>query len=289
MRVATFSIVGFDPAVEEWGIAVASKFLAAAAVVPWARARVGAIATQALANLSYGPLGLEMLEGGASAGETVDRLTASDDGRGHRQVGIVDARGRSATFTGSECFEWAGGVSGEGFAIQGNILVGREVVERMREAYLGSRGSLADRLLEALLTGDRTGGDRRGRQSAGVVVVREGGGYGGHTDRALDLRVDDHPDPVPELIRLRSLHRLYLEKPSDEDVLAVDREIGREIQDALAVLGAFDAERTGRYDDSTAKALQAYMGIENLEERWLEGDRIDRNVLDYLRQRVKKL
>lgn len=281
--VATFSIVASDLEAEEWGIAVASKFLAVGSVVPWLQAKIGAVATQAWANLSFGPDGLQLLASGKPAKEVIDELVAGDEGREHRQVGIVDAQGRSATFTGKECFDWAGGVDGDGLAIQGNILSGPEVVESMREAFLSSTGVLADRLLQALLAGDRSGGDRRGRQSAALVVVREGGGYGGHTDRALDLRVDDHPDPVPELIRLRSIHRLLLETTRPEDELTINSEIASEIQSMLSSVGSYSGDLTGVYDEVTAKSLRDYMSTENLEQRWLDGNRIDRNVLEYMR------
>lgn len=288
MNIATFSIAASDLETEEWGVAVASKFLAAGAVVPWAKAKVGAIATQALANLSYGIEGLEGLEKGSSAKEIVEEVTAADEGRDHRQLGVVDSQGRAATYTGKECFEWAGGVTGDGFAAQGNILTGPEVVEGMKEAFEASDGPLADRMLEALLAGDRAGGDRRGRQSAGVVVVREAGSYGGFTDRALDLRVDDHPDPVPELVRLRGLHRLYLEAAGAEDVLDLDEITTGELQEALTGLGVLDDHQEGVYDESTSKALKDLMGVENLEMRWVEGGRIDRQVLEYIKQKAAR-
>jgi uncharacterized Ntn-hydrolase superfamily protein len=288
MDIATFSIAACDLEVEEWGVAVASKFLAAGAVVPWARAKAGAIATQALANLSYGLEGLERLEKGSSAEEIVEAVTSADEGREHRQLGVVDSQGGAATYTGKECFEWAGGVTGDGFAAQGNILTGPDVVESMKEAFEAAEGPLADRMLQSLLAGDRTGGDRRGRQSAGILVVREGGSYGGFTDRALDLRVDDHPDPVPELVRLRGLHRLYLEAADPEDVLELDDATIRDLQDALAGLGALGDHEEGVYDESTSKALRDLMGVENLEMRWVEGERIDSHVLGYIKDKAAR-
>lgn len=281
-KVATFSIAGFDPNADEWGIAVASKFLAVGAVVPWARAKVGAVATQAFANLTFGPRGLDLLADGRSAKEVVDELVSSDLGSEHRQVGVVDFEGESATFTGEECLEWAGGTAGEGFAAQGNILTGPEVIEEMVRAFTSVSGALADRLLAALSAGDRAGGDRRGRQSAALLVVRESGGYGGANDRATDLRVDDHSGPVQELIRLRSIHRLYLERPKEEDILEIDDALGTEIYALLVSLGAHEGG-SGAFDAAAAEALRVFMGIENLEERWVEGRRIDQNVLDYLR------
>lgn len=243
------------------------------------------MATQALANLTFGPRGMALLAQGRSAKETLDELLSSDPISEHRQVGAVDANGSAASHTGEQCIEWAGGVTGEGFAIQGNILAGPHVVESMRETFISASGQLADRLLGALLSGDRAGGDKRGRQSAAIVVVREGGGYGGDNDRAVDLRIDDALDPVPELMRIREIHRLLLERPSADDVIVIDDSLANELQEFLSGVGAYEGQATGKYDAGTAAALKRYMGIENLEERWLEGDRIDRNVLAFLRSK----
>src|SRR5918996_28149 len=194
----TFSIVAHDPesvAGPELGVAVASKFLAVGAAVPWAKAGLGAIATQAMANLAYPNDAFALLESGTSAQDVVNELTAADAERAHRQVGVVDSDGRAATFTGPQCFAWAGGVTGDGFCCQGNILAGPDVVDAMKASFETAAGDLATRLLAALTAGDEAGGDRRGRQSAAMLVVREGGGYGGGNDRVLDLRVDDHSDP----------------------------------------------------------------------------------------------
>src|SRR3954471_15672703 len=207
----TFSIVA--TADGQWGVAVASKFLAVGAAVPAAEWGVGAVATQSFANLAYRPDGLRMLREGRSAQETLDALTAPDELREQRQAGIVDRDGRAATWTGSECHPWAGGRTGDGWAAQGNILTGPEVVDALAEAFETSTGPLSRRLADALLAGDRAGGDRRGRQSAVLLVVSEGGGYGGGSDVLVDLRVDDHPDPVTELQRLLDLHTLYFGKP----------------------------------------------------------------------------
>lgn len=286
MRIATFSIVAYDPGAEEWGVAVASKFLAVGSVVPWAFARAGAVATQALANPTYGPRGLELLAMGRSAQEALDELVASDDQAEHRQAGLVDSKGGAATYTGEQCYEWAGGVIGDHFAIQGNILTGPEVVEAVQKTYVASRGPLADRLLEALLAGDRSGGDSRGRQSAAILIAREAGGYLGMTDRVLDLRVDDHPDPIPEIQRLRIIHRLYMEAPVPEDAVEVDQPVAEEIRRVLADEGAFDGPPTGPFDERLAQALQSYMSVENLEMRWITGPKIDSVVLEYLRSRA---
>lgn len=203
--VATFSIVGADPDSGEVGVAVASKFFAVGSVVPWARAGAGAVATQSFANTNYGPDGLDLLEQGSSAESVVARFTDADDGRARRQFGIVAANGDSATYTGSDCVAWSGGRSGPGYAAQGNILTGEHVVEAMEEAFLSSRGDLTTRLFEALVAGDRQGGDARGRQSAALLVARPEGGYGGFNDRYIDIRVDDHLEPFSELERLQRI------------------------------------------------------------------------------------
>ena len=285
-EVATFSIVAFDPATESLGVAVQSKFLAVGAVVPWARAGVGAIATQALANTGYGPRGLELLAQGLSPEEVARRLLAEDEGREDRQFGIVDARGRSAAFTGSRCFEWAGHVTGPGFAVQGNILAGPAVVEAMADAYQRTTGDLASRLLAALHAGQKAGGDRRGRQSAAILIVREQGGYGGFNDRYMDLRVDDHPDPIGELERLVGLFRLYFERQPEPDLVPLEGSVLAEVQQALVVLGHL-SHASGRLDDATREALAVWHGMENFEERLHSGDVIERVVLDYLRRQAR--
>src|SRR5215211_858368 len=235
--IATFSIVCFDPETDSLGVAVQSKFLAVGSVVPWARAGVGAVATQAMANYNYGPHGLELMAQGKTADEAVEGLISSDEDREHRQIGVVDGRGRAATFTGSECFDWAGGVTGEHYAAQGNILVGGETVEAMASAYEETGGELATRLLGALDAGQGAGGDSRGKQSAALLVVREGGGYEGDNDRVVDLRVDDHPEPIKELMRIRDLHTLYFGETKPDDVVAVDGDVKREVAVALGRLG----------------------------------------------------
>ena len=274
----TFSIVAADLDASpspEWGVAVASKFLAVGAVVPWARAGVGAIATQAFANIAYGPDGLDKLTSGRSASEVAADLTQPDDMRAQRQLGVVDAKGQSASFTGDECFDWAGSKTGYGFACQGNILTGPDVVNAMTDAFERTDGDLAARLLAALTAGDAAGGDRRGRQSAALLVVREGGGYGGGTDKTVEVRVDDHAAPVQELSRLLDLHRLYFPRPDELDFIPIDEPLRNELGSKLASLG---------YEGELKKALFAYMGTENLEERWSDDDVIERGVLDYLRR-----
>jgi uncharacterized Ntn-hydrolase superfamily protein len=282
--VSTFSIAGFDPETASWGVAVQSKFLAVGAIVPWARVGAGAVATQAMANYTYGPRGLELLSEGRTAQETVEALTAGDPQREHRQVGVVDAEGDSATFTGSECFEWAGGIAGEHYAAQGNILVGRETVEAMARAFERGEDDLASRLLAALQAGQEAGGDRRGRQSAALLVVREGGGYGGDNDRMVDLRVDDHPDPIAELARLYGLHTLYFGETRPEDVVAVEGEVRREVASSLRRLGYLWEESP---DERTLHAaLSAFVRTENFEEREQPPGYADRAVLEFLKDRA---
>jgi uncharacterized Ntn-hydrolase superfamily protein len=203
--ISTFSIVAYDPERQEWGVAVASKFLAVGAVVPWAKAGVGAIATQSHANTTYGPKGLELLSEGKSADEVIKRLTDEDMGKDVRQVGIIDAKGNAAAFTGVKCMAWAGGKTGKHYACQGNILAGEAVVDDMAKAFEESSGPLAWRLLTALEAAEKAGGDKRGKQSAAILVVREKGGYSGFNDRMIDFRVDDHEAPIQELARILAL------------------------------------------------------------------------------------
>jgi len=268
----TFSLVARSDDGTRWGVAVASKFLAAGAVVPGVRAPYGAIATQSFANMRYLPDGFALLEGGRTAQEALDVLVAADDGRGQRQAGIVDGAGGAATFTGEECLDWAGGITGPGYAIQGNILAGPQVVAAMRDAYLAMPSDRFEaRLHAALLAGDRAGGDARGRQSAALLVGGLGAGYGGGSDIAMDLRVDDHPDPVVELGRLMGIHALLFGSP--ESTLPLEGDVAARLRRALDALG---------YDDpDLEKALERAAGIENLEERLVPGA-VDPVVLDYL-------
>jgi uncharacterized Ntn-hydrolase superfamily protein len=274
--VATYSLVACDLERGEWGVGVQSKFLAVGAVVPWAAAGVGAVATQALANVRYGPEGLALLREGLSANEVVARLTETDEGRADRQLGVVDAQGRSATFTGSACLDWAGGTTGPGYAAQGNILVSEETVSGLVSGFERSAGRpLAERLLKALAAAQLAGGDRRGQQSAALLVVRREGGYGGMTDVAVDLRVDDHAEPIAELARLYDQHDLLFGRTPEEEWVTVDGELAEEIRMRLAGLGYVD--------ESLEKAFDAWVGTENLEERAKGVDRIDPVVLAALR------
>jgi uncharacterized Ntn-hydrolase superfamily protein len=284
--IATFSIVARDPRNGDLGIAVASKFLAVGSVVPWAQAGVGAVATQALANISFGPRGLALMADGCSAAAALEALLADDPQREQRQASLVDARGGAAAHTGQACMDWAGHVVGEGFAVQGNILAGQHVVAAIGDAFRGARGELAERLMAALAAGDSAGGDRRGRQSAALYVARAGGSYGGLLDRYIDLRVDDHPAPVPELARLLRLHRFYLTPPKEADLVPIDRAIAGELQTLLGQAGYYQGAISGEYDAATRAALERYSGVENLEQRLISPNKIDPQVLAYMREKI---
>jgi uncharacterized Ntn-hydrolase superfamily protein len=270
----TFSIVATNGSA--WGVAVASKYLAVGAAVPAARAGTGAIATQSLANLAYRGDGLAHLAAGKDAQQTLDALTAADALREQRQAGVVDAAGRAATFTGGECLAWAGGVTGDGYAIQGNILTGPEVVAAMEDAWRGSdpAAALGRRLLAALVAGDEAGGDRRGRQSAAVFVVTEDGAFGGGSDVHVDLRIDDHPAPVPELMRLLDLHDVFFGRVKPDMLRLLTGELLQEVRAKLTALGHDGGD--------VEQALGTWAGIENLEERLRPGA-IDPVVLARLR------
>lgn len=278
----TFSIVAGDHRAGDWGVAVASKFPAVGAVVPWARAGVGAVATQSWANTDFGPSGLELMAGGTPARQALDRLVSGDAGRRQRQVGIVDARGRAATYTGEECMPWAGGRSGPGFACQGNILVGEPVIAAMTDAFARAEGDLVDRLLAALIAGDVVGGDKRGRQSAALLVVREGGGYEGRNDRYVDLRVDDHPQAVSELARVFSVydHEMLVRH---DPLLPAAPALVSELQARLAARKLYSGPATGELDQHTRAALAAFAGEFNLEGRLREDDQVSESLLRELR------
>ena len=241
----TYSIVALDPATGDLGIAVQSKFLAVGAVVPWAKAGVGAVATQSFANVAYGPDGLALLAGGAHAQEALDRLVAADPLRSQRQAGIVDAAGRSATHTGDECFAWAGGQAGPGFAAQGNILAGAAVVDGLVDTLLAGGRPFPELLVACLAAADAAGGDRRGREGAALYIVRQAGGYGGGNDRWVDLRVDHHDDPIGELGRLLDLQRLYLDRSPVGDLVPITAGLARELQTHMRRIGAEPGGRFG--------------------------------------------
>ena len=284
-RVNTFSIVGYDPQTEELGIAVQSKFLAVGSVVPWAKANVGAVATQALANLDYGEKGLELLEEGLSPEEVIDKLRSEDEDDAARQVGIVDAEGNSASFTGKECYDWAGEVTGPNFACQGNILVGEDTVKAMAEKFQKTQGKLADRLVSALEAGQKAGGDKRGRQSAALLVVKENGSYGGYNDRYIDLRVDDHETPIQELQRLLEIFYLYFGDQEAEKV-ELDDTLIKEIKGYLKDLDLFSGNIDSNNDDQFQEALEVFYHQENFEEREQAKDHIDKDILEYMKNKV---
>jgi uncharacterized Ntn-hydrolase superfamily protein len=283
---STFSIVACDLDEKAWGVAVASKFPAVGAVVPWAQAGAGAVATQSFANTSFGPRGLVMLASGHSADDTLSRLLVDDPDREHRQVGILDARGGSATFTGKVCYSWAGSVNGPCYAIQGNILSGEQVVLSMQKTFLETKGELPERLYKSLLAGDQAGGDRRGRQSAAIYVVKPQGGYGGYIDRWIDYRVDDHTDPVLHLGNLLELHHLYFDKSPESEHVALTGEALIRLQKIIAKTGYYDGLPHGQMDEATRTALNAFVGNENFEERCnTQASWMDQPVFDYI---VKK-
>jgi uncharacterized Ntn-hydrolase superfamily protein len=277
LLVATYSIAACDPDAQQWGVATQSKFLGVGSVVPWAQPEVGAIATQAYANPRYGPSGLALLHEGLSAEEVVERLTSADEGRDHRQLGIVDREGRAATYTGKECMEWAGGRTGECYAAQGNILVSGDTVDAISETFEASSGPLAERLLDCLDAAQAAGGDRRGQQSAALLIVERDGGYAGLSDEVVDLRVDEHPRPLEELRRIYGLHQAIFGKTPERFWVDVDDELAAELRERLAKLG---------FDGDLGEAFFNWAGKENLEER-VEGiERVDPVVLEELRRQT---
>lgn len=315
----TYSIVARDPLSGALGVAVQSKFLAVGAVVPWASADVGAIATQAFANVAYGPEGLYLLGNGLPAGEVLKRLVAADPLRDQRQAGVVDVHGGAATHTGRHCFAWAGGRTGSGFAAQGNILAGAAVVDGLADTFGAGGQPFPELLVACLAAADSAGGDRRGRESAALLVVRPEGGYGGGNDRWIDLRVDDHADPIGELARLLDLQRLYLDRPAIDDLVGVDEGLAGELRELLSRAGAAPggafgdvyqpmsvvtgdpadeapreprpmtgtpAPLPGNWDADWQQALEDWMGVENLEERAAAPGWIDQRVLDFLRAKA---
>jgi len=276
-RIATYSIAACNLEAGQWGVAVQSKFLSVGSVVPWAEPGVGAIATQAYANPRYGPNGLTLLREGKSAQEAVDELTAADDGREQRQLGIVDGKGQAATYTGGECYDWAGGRTGNGYAAQGNILVSAETVDALVETFEGSGGKpLAERLLDCLAAAQAAGGDKRGQQSASLLIVERDGGYAQLSDIVVDLRVEDHERPIEELTRIFRLHQaIFGETPRDQWV-QVDDTLAEELRERLAKLG---------YEGELGDAFLRWAGNENLEERVDGIVAVDPVVLEALRSR----
>jgi uncharacterized Ntn-hydrolase superfamily protein len=275
--IATFSIVACDLEAGQWGVSVQSKFLSVGSVVPWAEPHVGAIATQAYANPRYGPNGLELLRQGLSAEETVEKLTSEDDGRDHRQLGIVDGQGRSATYTGKDCMDWAGGRTGEGYAAQGNILVNKATVDAMAETFESSSGPLAVRLIDCLAAAQEAGGDSRGQQSSALLVVERDGGYARMSDTVVELRVEDHERPIEELRRVYTLHEEIFGKTPRRMWVDVDDQLAEELRDRLAKLG---------YEGELSETFTSWTGKENLEDRVDGVEQVDPVVLEALRSRT---
>jgi uncharacterized Ntn-hydrolase superfamily protein len=276
--VATYSIAACDLEAGQWGVATQSKFLGVGSVVPWAEPQVGAIATQAWANPRYGPDGLALLREGVSAEEVVERLTAADEGRDHRQLGVVDGKGGSASFSGAECMDWAGGRTGPCYAAQGNILVSAETVDAIAETFEATSGKpLAERLLDCMDSAQAAGGDRRGQQSSALLVVERDGGYAGLSDSVVDLRIDEHPLPLEELRRIYVMHQAIFGETPREEWLEVDDALGRELRERLGRLG---------YDGDLAESFFAWAGKENLEERIDGVERVDPVVLEELRRQT---
>jgi uncharacterized Ntn-hydrolase superfamily protein len=275
--IATYSIAACDRDAGQWGVATQSKFLAVGSVVPWAEPGVGAIATQAYANPRYGPEGLALLREGLSADEVVERLTSADDGRDNRQLGVVDGQGRAASFTGSECMDWAGGRTGSSYAAQGNILVSAETVDAIAETFEQSSGPLAERLIDCLDAAQAAGGDRRGQQSAALLVVEKDGGYAGLSDVVVELRVEDHERPLEELRRIYGLHQAIFGHTPERFWIDVDDGLAAELRERLARAG---------FEGELADTFPAWAGKENLEERVDGVERVDPVVLEELRRQT---
>lgn len=281
----TFSIVAFDPANGDLGVAVQSKFPNVGVSIPFAKAGIGAVATQCYCNTSYGPRGLALLENGASPEQAAAILTGNDAQRDDRQLGIIDVRGRAASFTGANCFDWAGSLQGTCCAAQGNTLAGPRVVEAMVRTFETTPGPLAVRLMAALQAGQAAGGDRRGQQSAALKVVRAGGGYGGFDDRYVDISVYDHPTPTVELERLYAIHRLTYFRSDPDQLVEIDTAIANELQQILHARGFYKGVASGICDEELLRALRDFMGWENYDERIRDDDRIDLEVLDDIRRK----
>ena len=283
IRPSTFSIVARNPVNGDLGVIVQSKFPAVGSVVPWAKANIGAIATQAWANVGYGPNGLSLLESGKSASETLKILLSGDEGREHRQIGIVDAKGQAAAHTGSECMEWAGQIIGDGFTCHGNILAGESVVVDMAESYENTEGDLIDKLFAGLIAGQAAGGDRRGMQSAAILVVREKGGYEGGNDRYVDVRVDEHPNPIEELVRIFSIYDMTLLSREDPNRLVkIENDLLAIIQKALVTLGYLEEGYENIFDEKTKSALSEWINTNNFENKARDDGTIWPSVVEYL-------
>lgn len=282
-RPSTFSVVARDKENSDLGIIVQSKFPAVGSIVPWGKAEIGAIATQAWANVSYGPRGLLLLESGMSASDTLNALLADDDGREHRQVGIVDSKGRAVAHTGNECMDWAGHIVGDGYSCQGNILASEDVVKNMADAYERTDGDLINKLLASLNAGQEAGGDRRGMQSAAIFVVRKAGGYEGGNDRYVDVRVDEHPSPIRELERIFKIYDMTLLSREDpSNLLKIEGAISVRIQKALSTLGYLEHVDERSFSETAQTALFNWTNTNNFENKAREDGTIWQSVFDFL-------
>lgn len=282
-RPSTFSVVARDKENSDLGIIVQSKFPAVGSIVPWGKAEIGAIATQAWANVSYGPRGLLLLESGMSASDTLNALLADDDGREHRQVGIVDSKGRAVAHTGNECMDWAGHIVGDGYSCQGNILASEDVVKNMADAYERTDGDLINKLLASLNAGQEAGGDRRGMQSAAIFVVRKAGGYEGGNDRYVDVRVDEHPSPIRELERIFKIYDMtLLSREDSSNLLKIEGAISVRIQKALSTLGYLEHVDERSFSETAQTALFNWTNTNNFENKAREDGTIWQSVFDFL-------
>ena len=282
----TFSIVAYDPKTGDLGVAVQSKFISVGVIVPWAKINVGAIATQAMANTEYGYKGLELLEQGFTAQEVLNQLIENDPEREHRQIGIVDGKGNAAAFTGSECFYWAGNIVGKHFTVQGNILVSEETIQEMAKAFEFTEGDLPTKLLAALKSADQEGrGDARGQQSASLLVVRDKGGYGEYTDRWIDIRVDEHPEPIKELERIFHIYDYtFLTRENPSNLFEIQGEIAENIKSILVELNYLPLNKKtpgDQWSKIESKALEAWVGVNNFENKWQTG-KIWKSMYDYM-------
>ncbi len=289
LQAGTFSIVARDAETGDLGVATQSKFIAVGAVVPWARAEVGAVATQAQANVSFGPKGLDRMGRGDAPADVVAALTEEDRQAPVRQVGMVDVRGRVAAFTGHDCLAWAGHIVGEGFCTLGNILGSEEVVRDMAAAFEETEADLPERLLAALEAGQRAGGDRRGQQSAALLVVRKGGGYGGFMDRYIDLRVDDHPTPISELGRVFQIYDLtLLQREDPQDAVRLHGPVAEDVQARLAKADLYQGPVDGRWSEESGEALERFFHVHNFENKWRDDGFLWRSVYRYMQARLPK-
>ena len=281
----TFSIAAFDPENGDLGIVVQSKFPNVGVVIPFARAGIGAIATQSYCNTSFGPRGLKLLQKGANPQDVVDELIARDEEREYRQLAVINALGNGAAYTGAQCFEWCGSIVEDNFSVQGNCLASDAVANNMAQSMRDSQGTLAERLLDALAAGQAAGGDRRGQQSAALLVVREGGGYGGHDDRYVDISVYDHSAPIEELYRLYAIHRLTYFRSDPDKLVPAEGEIARELQEIMKARSFYGGEIDGLFNEVTRNALHDFMGWENYDERIRNDELVDIEVLEDIRKK----